>query len=77
MTFLLKNLGVCVYTHTQNNIWQIISNFYDDDDVDFLMLCVCVLSLHSMERVHELSLHLLILNHKYCYLAVHPLAEES
>ena len=75
--FLLKNSGVCIYTHTQNSIWQIVSNFHDDDDVDFLILCVGVLSLHSVERVHELSLHVLILNHKYCYLTVHPLADKS
>lgn len=68
---------MCIYTHTQNSIWQIVSNFHDDDDVDFLILCVGVLSLHSVERVHELSLHVLILNHKYCYLTVHPLADKS
>lgn len=76
MTSLLAKFGVCVYTYTQDSIWQIISNFCDDD-VDFLMVCVGILYLHSMESVHELTLHVLTLNHKYYYLTLHPLTAGS
>ena len=77
MTCLLAKFGVCVYTYTQDSIWQIISNFYDDDDVDILMVCVGVLYLHSVESVHELTLHVLTLNHKYYFLTLHPLTDGS